>query len=84
MKARRIVSIFDTTMPARTPVPPAISAGRPRMERQAIVFTLGLYLFICAAVITVHLFAGALQAAPAEESEGKEEKKSSSTSPYNP
>ncbi|MFD6433952.1 hypothetical protein [Streptomyces venezuelae] len=53
------------------------------MERQAIVFTLGLYLFICAAVLTVHILAGALHASSAGD-EGTEEKTSSSTSPYNP
>ncbi|GAA3672230.1 hypothetical protein GCM10022224_040550 [Nonomuraea antimicrobica] len=48
---------------------------RPNLERQAIAFTIGLYLFICAALLAVHYFA---PATPPGDSG------TSSTSPYNP
>jgi len=49
---------------------------RPNLERQAILFTIGLYLFICAGLLVVHYFA---PEAPPGDSSG-----SSSTSPFNP
>ncbi|MFI9550571.1 hypothetical protein [Nonomuraea endophytica] len=48
---------------------------RPNLERQAILFTIGLYLFISAALLAVHYFA---PTTPAPDTG------SSSTSPYNP
>ena len=33
-------------------------ARRPNLERQSISFTVGLYLFICAALLTAHFTAG--------------------------
>ncbi|QCX82655.1 hypothetical protein C9F11_45475 (plasmid) [Streptomyces sp. YIM 121038] len=49
---------------------------RPNLERQAIAFTVALYLFICAALLIIHY--GAPEP-PTEKDSG-----SSSTSPYNP
>jgi hypothetical protein len=51
------------------------SPRRPNLERQAILFTIGLYLFICAALLAVHYLAPT----PPPPDTG-----SSSTSPYNP
>ncbi|MEU5978321.1 hypothetical protein [Streptomyces sp. NPDC047315] len=48
---------------------------RPNLERQALAFTIGLYLFICAALLIVHY--GAPEPPPSRSD-------SSSTSPYNP
>ncbi|MBB5084838.1 hypothetical protein [Nonomuraea endophytica] len=48
---------------------------RPNLERQAILFTIGLYLFISASLLAVHYFA---PTTPAPDTG------SSSTSPYNP
>ncbi|MEV4894380.1 hypothetical protein AB0K48_33845 [Nonomuraea sp. NPDC055795] len=48
---------------------------RPNLERQAILFTIGLYLFICAGLLIVHY--GAPATPPPDTS-------SSSTSPFNP
>ncbi|SHF61319.1 hypothetical protein [Streptoalloteichus hindustanus] len=53
-------------------------ARRPNLERQALLFTIGLYLFICAALLAVHY------AAPAPASPPAKENKSSSGSPFNP
>ncbi|GLZ78469.1 hypothetical protein Afil01_32760 [Actinorhabdospora filicis] len=54
---------------------PQTTSRRPNLERQALLFTIGLYLFICVALLAVHY------AAPDEE---PAESGSSSTSPYNP
>ncbi|MEU9332792.1 hypothetical protein AB0D49_06435 [Streptomyces sp. NPDC048290] len=48
---------------------------RPHLERQAIAFTIALYLFICAGLLIVHY--GVPE--PGQDGPG-----SSSTSPYNP
>ncbi|MGW8953900.1 hypothetical protein [Streptomyces sp. NPDC055709] len=48
---------------------------RPNLERQAITFTIALYLFICIGLLIVHY--GAPE--PPPEPAG-----SSSTSPFNP
>ncbi|MEU2433242.1 MULTISPECIES: hypothetical protein [unclassified Streptomyces] len=53
----------------------AARTKRPNLERQAIVFTIALYLFICAGLLVVHYGAPEPPPAPAG---------SSSTSPYNP
>jgi hypothetical protein len=45
---------------------PATTARRPDLERQSITFTIGLYLFICTALLGTHLAAsGAADADPA-------------------
>ncbi|TFF05075.1 hypothetical protein [Cellulosimicrobium funkei] len=48
--------------PARTPLRAPREARRrarqPNLERQSISFTVGLYLFICAALLTAHFTAG--------------------------
>ncbi|MFH8474840.1 hypothetical protein [Streptomyces sp. NPDC018000] len=48
---------------------------RPNLERQALMFTIGLYLFICIGLLVVHY------AAPEPPPSNSE---SSSTSPFNP
>ncbi|MEU6524076.1 hypothetical protein ABZ892_14955 [Streptomyces sp. NPDC046924] len=48
---------------------------RPNLERQALAFTIGLYLFICVGLLIVHHAAPEPPPSPAG---------SSSTSPYNP
>ncbi|MGW4423408.1 hypothetical protein [Streptosporangium sp. NPDC004631] len=48
---------------------------RPNLERQAILFTIGLYLFICTGLLVVHY--GAPET-PAKDTG------SSSISPFNP
>ncbi|MFI6299060.1 hypothetical protein ACIBEJ_46245 [Nonomuraea sp. NPDC050790] len=57
-----------------TTLAPKARPKRPNLERQAIVFTIGLYLFICAGLLIVHY------AAPVPPVGGG----SSSTSPFNP
>ncbi|WP_194521244.1 hypothetical protein [Cellulosimicrobium sp. JZ28] len=50
------------TRPARTPLRAPREerrrTRRPNLERQSISFTVGLYLFICAALLTAHFTAG--------------------------
>lgn len=50
------------TRPARTPLHAPREerrrTRRPNLERQSISFTVGLYLFICAALLTAHFTAG--------------------------
>ncbi|MHA7133637.1 hypothetical protein [Oerskovia turbata] len=43
-----------TASPAAAPV---TAARRPDLERQSITFTIGLYLFICTALLGTHLAA---------------------------
>jgi hypothetical protein len=62
-----------TTLTPNTAAKPPMK--RPNLERQAIVFTIGLYLFICAGLLIVHY--GAPEQPPAGTG-------SSSTSPFNP
>jgi hypothetical protein len=38
--------------------------ARPNLERQSITFTIGLYLFICTALLGTHLVASRADAAP--------------------
>lgn len=62
-----------------TSLRPRKNQDRPRrtsLERQAIGFTVGLYLFICAALLAVHYLAPYMPAAGHCES--------SSASPFNP
>lgn len=64
-------------MTTLTPRPaPADKRRRPLLERQAIWFTISLYLFICTALLVVHY------AAP--EPHKTSDPGSSSVSPYNP
>lgn len=56
--------------------------GTPSLERQAISFTVGLYLFICLTLLAVH-YAGPYMPQVAETS-SEECGGSSSTSPFNP
>lgn len=44
--------------PLRAPREERRRARRPNLERQSISFTVGLYLFICAALLTAHFTAG--------------------------
>ncbi|RXR27024.1 hypothetical protein EQW78_02270 [Oerskovia turbata] len=44
--------------------PPAPAARRPDLERQSITFTIGLYLFICTALLGTHLLAAGHDDAP--------------------
>ena len=44
--------------PLRAPREARRRARRPNLERQSISFTVGLYLFICAALLTAHFTAG--------------------------
>ncbi len=53
---------------------PADRSKRPNLERQALLFTIGLYVFICAALLAVHY--GAPEPSPSAGD-------SSSTSPFN-
>ncbi|MFE5868870.1 hypothetical protein ACFQ6V_09470 [Streptomyces roseifaciens] len=53
----------------------SVTPKRPNLERQAIAFTVALYLFICAGLLIVHYGAPKPPPAPAG---------TSSTSPYNP
>lgn len=63
---RRATSTDDraTTAPRRVEDPGRRSAGRrsrgrgPDLERQSISFTVGLYLFICVALLLAHVTAG--------------------------
>ena len=62
---RRADSTDDraTTAPRRVEDPGRRSAGRrkgrgPDLERQSISFTVGLYLFICVALLLAHVTAG--------------------------
>ncbi|MER5883338.1 hypothetical protein ABT160_05880 [Streptomyces sp. NPDC001941] len=55
--------------------PAAPKTKQPNLERQALVFTISLYLFICIGLLVVHY------AAPEPPPETGS---SSSTSPYNP
>lgn len=59
-------------MLAKTAAP---KTKRPNLERQAIAFTIALYLFICAGLLIIHYATPEPPPAPAG---------SSSTSPYNP
>ncbi|WP_165497144.1 hypothetical protein [Rhodococcus sp. ABRD24] len=64
-----------------------VSRPRPaqkgsRLEKQAISFTIGLYLFICAALLAIHY--GAPEPAPAPADGASTTSGSSSTSPFNP
>ena len=56
--------------------PAADKAKRPNLERQALLFTVSLYLFICVALLVVHY--GAPEPSPAAGANT-----SSSTSPFN-
>ncbi len=49
---------------------------RPNLERQALLFTISLYLFICVALLAVHYAAPEPPPAPGNGS--------SSTSPFHP
>ncbi|MBE9927368.1 hypothetical protein SAMN04487781_0041 [Cellulosimicrobium cellulans] len=44
--------------PLRAPREERRRTRRPNLERQSISFTVGLYLFICAALLTAHFTAG--------------------------
>ncbi|MGK5529798.1 hypothetical protein [Streptomyces sp. URMC 129] len=63
------------TLMSRTPRP--ARPCRPHLERQAIRFTVGLYLFICAALLLVHYTAPEPPPVPGDAG-------SSSTSPFTP
>lgn len=43
---------------ARTVRPRRDRARRPNLERQSISFTVGLYVFICVALLLAHVTAG--------------------------
>ncbi|MBE7699145.1 hypothetical protein H9623_02335 [Oerskovia sp. Sa1BUA8] len=51
--------------PTRTNRAGAAAPRRPDLERQSITFTIGLYLFICTALLGTHLLASGHAAAPA-------------------
>ncbi|MBD7980424.1 hypothetical protein [Oerskovia merdavium] len=54
-----------SSLPRRAPEPATRRADRrPDLERQSITFTIGLYLFICAALLGTHVLAA--RAVPAE------------------
>jgi hypothetical protein len=46
------------TSTSRTPTTRSRRRARPDLERQSISFTVGLYLFICVAVLLAHVTAG--------------------------
>ncbi|KRC42697.1 hypothetical protein ASE27_01835 [Oerskovia sp. Root918] len=56
------------TLSGRVPHPRAgrgdPAPARPNLERQSITFTIGLYLFICTALLGTHLVASRADAAP--------------------
>ncbi|WP_053208042.1 hypothetical protein [Jiangella muralis] len=54
----------------------------PTLERQAISFTVGLYLFICLTLLAVHYAAPSMP--QVEDAQSGDCGSSSSTSPFNP